>query len=276
MNATLPAITLDRIPPLPGVVQELLRSFNGSTANFRALATSIGHDPALSARVLRVVNSPFYGMSGRIGSLNEAVMVLGFSAIRSLSVAASLAARLNVRAAESRNPLRIWEHSFACALAAQRLALPAGLSADIAFTSGLLHDIGLIAVAVQAPERFSTLLETCSDGVTRANTERELFGMPHEELGARLLAAWRLPTAIVNAVRWHHSPEAAEDRMADLVHIADLVAHERAGFGMPRQPRAPAEAALARLGLDWRICGEALASLNEEMAAFMQLLGEDA
>lgn len=89
MPLTVPprAITLEKIPPLPAAVWELMRSLDDGNANFAALAKRIGQDPALTARVLRVVNSPFYGLSGRVGSLSEAVMVLGFSAIRNMAMA---------------------------------------------------------------------------------------------------------------------------------------------------------------------------------------------
>ena len=268
------AISLDKIPPLPGVVLELLQSLDDCNANFNALAKKIGQDPALSARVLRVVNSPFYGLAGRVGNLSEAVMVLGFSAIRSLTLAASLTARFSLRPVAGMDPLRLWEHSFTCALAAQRLAPAAGLSPDTAFTAGLLHDIGIMAILVQVPERFAELLNACPDCAARAVAERERFGASHDEIGARLLAAWRLPQPIVSAVRWHHEPAQVDERLVDLVHVADLVAHERAGIGLPAPRGDVVEAALARLGLDWRGCGEALGAIGEQVEAMVRLLRE--
>jgi len=270
------AISLAKIPPLPGVVLELLQSLDDGNANFNALAKKIGQDPALSARVLRVVNSPFYGLAGRVGSLSEAVMVLGFSAIRSLTLAASLTARFSLKPVAGMDPLLIWEHSFTCALAAQRLAAPAGQSPDTAFTTGLLHDVGIMAILVQAPDRYARLIEDCPDCDSRTAGEREAFGAGHDELGARLLAAWRLPAPIVEAVRWHHDPAQCDSRLADLVHVADLVAHERAGFGLPRAPAAITEAALARLGLDWRACGDVLGSIGDQVEALMHTMREAA
>lgn len=268
------AVSLAKIPPLPGVVLELMQSLDDGNANFTALAKKIGQDPALAARVLRVVNSPFYGLAGRVGNLSEAVMVLGFSAIRSLTLAASLTARFSLKPVAGIDPLRIWEHSFTCALAAQRLAVPAGLSPDSAFTAGLLHDIGIMAIFVQMPERFAELLAACPDCAARTTAEAELFGAGHDELGARLLAAWRLPAAIVDAVRWHHDPSRVDSRLVDLVHIADLVAHERAGIGLPAPRGEPSEAALARLGLDWRACGEACESIGEQVQALIHTMRE--
>jgi putative nucleotidyltransferase with HDIG domain len=268
------AVSLAKIPPLPGVVLELMQSLDDGNANFAALAKKIGQDPALTARVLRVVNSPFYGLAGRVGNLSEAVMVLGFSAIRSLTLAASLTTRFSLKPVAGMDPLRIWEHSFTCALAAQRLAAPAGLSPDIAFTAGLLHDIGIMAIFVQAPERFAELLDACPDCAARTVAEADLFGAGHDELGARLLAAWRLPAAIIEAVRWHHDPAQTDSRLADLVHIADLVAHERAGIGLPCGRGEPSDAALARLGLDWRACDEALDSIGEPVQALMHTMRE--
>jgi putative nucleotidyltransferase with HDIG domain len=276
MNSPKPkfVIALDKIPPLPGVVLELLRSLDDGNANFNLLARKIGQDPALSARALRVVNSPFYGLSGRIDNLSEAVMVLGFSAIRNLTLAASMTARFSLKPVAGMEPLRIWEHSFTCALAAQRLALLTGLSPDTAFTAGLLHDIGIMAILVQVPEHYLGLVNACPDCAARAVVEQELFGAGHDELGARLLAAWRLPPAIVEAVRWHHEPAQVDIRLVDLVHVADLVAHERAGIGLPLARGEVTEAALGRLGLDWRACGEALGSIGEQVEELVRLLRE--
>lgn len=265
------AISLDRIRPLPGVVLDLLRSLDDEQANFASLAKRIGQDPVLSARVLRVVNSPFYGMAGGIDNLAEAVMVLGFSAIRSMTLAASLAARFGMKPIDGVEPLRIWEHSFTCALVAQRLAPIAGLSPDTTFTAGLLHDIGIIAIVSLAPERYAELLQV---GADRAEVERRLFGAGHDEIGARLLGAWRLPKSIVEAVRWHHTPGRTDSRLVDLIHIADLTAHERVDIGLSRDKGEHTQAALGRLGLEWGACTEAIGSVDEQVEALVRLLKE--
>ncbi len=276
MNATgLPfAISLEKIRPLPGVVLELLHSLDNEGANHALLARKIGQDPALSVRVLRVVNSPFYGMAGRIDNLSEAVMVLGFSAIRSLTLAASLASRFGMKPVGGIEPLRIWEHSFTCALVAQRLAPMARLSPDSGYTAGLLHDIGVIAIVSQAPERYAELVHAGPDCTGRTVAERRLFGAGHDEIGSRLLAAWRLPKSIVDTVRWHHEPERIDSRLVDLVHVADLMAQEHARTGLPRDKGMHADAALARLGLEWGACVEAVGTIDEQVEALVRMLRE--
>lgn len=157
-------------------------------------------------------------------------------------------------------------------MAAQSVARLVGESPDTAFTAGLLHDIGIIAILAQAPECYAELISVADCDIARDDTEKRLFGTTHGDLGACLLATWRLPEGIVNAVRWHHDPARGGEALGDLLFVADLIAHERASISLPDPDPGRTEEALARLQLDWKACSEVLQSLDAQVAAMTQML----
>lgn len=271
-----PMPALDKVPPLPGVVLALLTSLEDEDINTTALAKKIGQDPALSARVLKVVNSPFYGVTGQVASLPEAVMVLGFSSVRSLALAASLTGGFPMHAQGGADPRRLWRHSFCCALCAQALAAPARLDAEAAFTAGLLHDIGRIALLASFPERFAAVLaERKRQECDLETAELAALGFSHAAFGARLLDRWRLPATLVKAVEFHHQPDTEPtSRLTDLVNVADHFAHA-IGHDRLEQLVAAGEpnGAFLRLGLTRAQCGETLAAMHEQLEALSLVLG---
>lgn len=269
--------TLERIPPLPAIVLDLMQSLDDENANIAQLARKIGLDPPLTARVLRVVNSPFYGMQGQISSVQEAVMVLGFSNIRSLAMAASLSARYVFTAKGDFDAPGLWEHSFSAALCCRLLSRQLRLSAETAFTAGLLHDIGRIGLLMIEDKRIDEIFRTRAEkGVTLLNAEREVLGYDHAQLGARLLERWRLPAAVVQAVERHHSREPdPTDRLADLVIVGDsfAIAHRKQQLAQPLSSSRRRNA-MVRLSLSHSGCIEALAPMPELLKAVSSVLHE--
>lgn len=271
-----PMPSLDKVPPLPGAVLELLRSLNDEDINTAGLAKKIGQDPALSARVLKVVNSPFYGLAGQVSSLPEAVMVLGFSSVRNLAMAASLTGGFPMHAQGGADPRRLWRHSFCCALSAQALAPPARVDAEAAFTAGLLHDIGRVALLAAFPERFAAVLEAHKqEGVDFNAAELAVLGFSHAAFGARLLERWRLPATLVHAVEFHHQPDTEPtSRLTDLVNVADHFSHAIEHDRLEQLvTAAEPNGAFIRLGLTRTQCGEELATLHEQLEAVSLVLG---
>lgn len=268
--------TVERVPPLPAIVFALLRSLDADDANIARLARDIGQDPPLSARVLKVVNSPFYGMPGQVASLSEAVMVLGFSNVRSLALAASLSARFDFKPRGPLAPIRMWEHSFRTALCCRLLAGLARLNGETAFTVGLLHDIGRIALLNLDAERLDAILAAHGEGLPFDEAERRVLGFDHTRLGARLLERWRLPPAVVRAVECHHAPDAEPTaRLTDLLCVADALAKNTEADPVAHvlSVAAPGKAFL-RLGITHAQCTQALAPLDEQAKAIAGLLHE--
>lgn len=271
---TLTQATLDKVPPVAGAVMELLRSLDDENLDATHLARKIGHDPVLSARVLKIVNSPFYGVTGQVSSLQEAVMVLGFSSVRRLALAVSLNVSFPAHSHGEADPRRLWRHSFCVALCGQALARLVRVDPESAFTAGLLHDIGRIALLSVDPAGFAAVLAARVQHPTLEAAETAVLGFTHAEFGARLLERWHLPAILVRAVEFHHQPDTAPTGpLTDLTHMADHLAHaisdnaleSLVSTGTPNN-------AVIRLGLTRVQCTEALAAVPEQMEALSAVL----
>jgi putative nucleotidyltransferase with HDIG domain len=270
-------VLVEQVPPLPAIVLELLRSLEDENANVAQLARKIGLDPPLSARVLRVVNSPFYGMQGQVSSLSEAVMVLGFSSVRSLAMAASLSSRFTLKPAAGLDPAFLWEHSFCTALACRLLAPHVGIDAETAFTAGLLHDIGRIGLLALDEDRLLEIARRrTAMALSASQAERQVLGFDHAQLGARLLERWRLPPAIVRTVERHHTPDLEPtEPLTDLVAVADAcaIAVQRGTQEQFLESARPGNT-VVRLGITRGLCQETLAPLPEQLKAITSLIQE--
>lgn len=266
--------TLDKVPPIAGAVMELLRSLDDENLDAVHLARKIGHDPVLTARVLKIVNSPFYGVAGKVASLQEAVMVLGFSNVRRLALAVSLNGSFPARGHGAADPRRTWRHSFCVALCAQALAPLCRVDPESAFTAGLLHDIGRIALLSVDPERFAAVLAERAHYADLSAAETALLGFTHAEFGARLLERWRLPGILVRAVEFHHQPDTDPTAaLTDLTYIADQLSHALADNALEATvtSAAPNNAGI-RLGLTRVQCIEALAPVPAQIEALAAVL----
>ncbi len=217
-------------------------------------------EPALAARVLKVANSPYYGRSGAVGSLERAVQLLGLVAVRGIAAAGALDRLLPVRAGQGFDPLRFRRHSTAVALAAQALSTAAhcGIEGE-AYMAGLLHDIGLLLLVKADPERMARFVPPAAADERQAEAaETAHFGIDHCGAGALILAAWGMPAWLKAAVGGHHAEPSPEPGAAGagglqalppLLRLADRLAGA-AGYGQwPRCAGVLDETALAGLPL---------------------------
>lgn len=243
------------LPALPDAVTRVMRLTNDPRAGASDVARALASDQALTARILKLANSAFYGGTRRIGTVSEAVVTLGMRTTRNLAMATGCQEMLEGAVAGYALPRgALWQHSLACATAAQALALRAGFRhAEEAFVAGLLHDIGKVVLNTYLKEQFVRVLLRASAGdVTFNEAEREILGFDHAEAGARLLERWNLPAPLVTAVRFHHAPTQAGDAspLPRLVHVADAVSLTLgAGLGWDGLAYALEPDALSRLGL---------------------------
>ncbi len=233
-HALAPELLATRIaslPALPSVATSLLRGFDEPDADLAELARQIAADQALAARALRISNSPFYGQRGRIDSIREAVVVLGFRAVRSMVVSAAVVRSLSaVGALQDFDGRAFWRHGVGSAVAARQLALLCGHNPESAFTAGLLHDVGQLVLAVTCPQHCAAVQAWRSaHGDAQTAAEQHVLGLTHAEAGAMLAAHWGLPARICAAIALHHSSLAAAHPLAALVHVGDVLAH---GLGL--------------------------------------------
>jgi len=215
------------LPSLPIAVTRVMQLTNDPKAGLSDVAHALASDQGLAARVLKLANSAYYGSSRRIGTVSEAVVILGMRTTRNLTLATSCQDMLEREVQGYFLPRgALWRHSLACAAAAQNLARRAHFrGTEEAFVAGLLHDIGKVVMSAYLKAEFAQVLTRVAKGrLTFSDAEREVLGFDDAEVGARLLERWNLPTALVTAVRYHHAPsQAPESPLAALVHVADTI-----------------------------------------------------
>lgn len=276
-HLTLETVTkgIGQLPSLPAVVHQLLGSIDNEQADIADISRKIGQDQALVAKVLRVANSSFYGMQGRVASIQDAMVVLGFRNVRTLVLAAALTGSFPKSQRTWFDEQVFWKHSLAVALAAKAFAGSAGINPDHAFTAGLLHDIGRLVLVTCFPEEYRKAVELrgASDEflVTAEATE---LGFDHAAVGAALAERWKFAPAISAAVRCHHQPWHGEaPPLVALVHLADVTAHalDLSGETDPLVPPLDG-GAWNRLGFGWVDYKRRLAEIETQHRGAVLLL----
>ena len=209
-------------------------------ATFDEIRRLIDCDPALASRILKVVNSSFYGLRGQIQSIDRAILLLGLNAVKNIAIAASVHKLFTPNHSRTHFPLRdLWTHSIAVAAGARLLAENTGLATgDEVFLAGLVHDIGIIIELQTCGPQFNQVIELLleADTLTFRQAEERVLGATHETFGGALCKAWHFPQNIEHAASFHHRPmeiDASNRVVPALVHAADVLA-VRAGAGYSR------------------------------------------
>jgi len=222
------------LPSLPAVVGKILQVVNSPTSSARDLSAIIRNDPALAAKILRVANSAFYGMTRQIDSLDFGIVILGLHKVRDLALGISvMRAFRSVRENPAFNRARFWEHCATCALVCQYLSGLLGLKlGHEAFVAGLLHDIGKIVLDNYFHDRFLEAFDLIeSRQIPNYEAEAEVFGADHSEVGSWLAEKWNFPGHLTCAIGRHHNPLASpEDHriIASICHVADEITKGKA------------------------------------------------
>jgi HD-like signal output (HDOD) protein len=223
------------LPPLPDVAMKLIGAINDPRSGSKAIVGILKTDAALTAEVLRRANSPVYGLSSSVASAGQAVMMLGTDEIRRLAMSISLGQHFG---SGQRAMRRLWRHAFARAMVAERLASVTGVATEVAYTAGLLADIGIYGLMVSFPEAEQRILEHASNVEAVVAAEVREHGVNHCQAGEWLARRWRLPEAIVAGVARHHDVPLGPT-LAAHVYWADRVAAFLAfGFLGTVQPTA--------------------------------------
>ena len=248
------------VPSMPSVVIQLRQYLSDPDVSFDELAKVIEFDPGLTANLLQLANSAYFGWSGKIKTVKEAITRLGtnriFQMVLCMSVAPLVRKPVKGYDMESNG---LWKHSIATAIGAEQLAKILKIPyADEAFTAGLLHDMGKILLGTFVEiddEPIKDLVQT--EGLSFNEAERQVLGIDHAEAAAELLNFWKLPENVVAAARWHHDPNQAEDehrQIVDLVHVADILCIRMGwGIGTDGPLYCLNEEAEGRLGIDGQI-----------------------
>jgi putative nucleotidyltransferase with HDIG domain len=269
----------DLIPALPEVVAEVLRLLNDKGADISDFEEVLRNDTALVAKMLRVVNSPFYGMMRKITSIQESVMVLGFRSLRSLVLAASTANYMERDfAVYGHDKKGLWIHALAVASGARSLACELRLPPDDreeVFVAGLMHDIGKMLLAPYLRER-DILLHKLAGGV--ALNENQLLGIDHCEAGGIVVKRWNINERIARIIELHESSEMAGpeiDSKLACVRLADGFAHALGmGYAQKKGPESIVlDSDLQALGLDDESWDDVRFEMKEAVESALSSLG---
>lgn len=233
-NDKLCALTgsLNSLPSVPELYLEIADALQSPTASAERIAEIAGKDPAISAKLLQLANSAFFGFSRKVFSVEEAVQLLGVGVIQSLAMAVPIFSSFSRGKCPSFPIDQVWEHSIQVATIGRRIAsadLDDSFLAEQAFCAGVLHDLGKIILADGLSDTYTVILEEARKTQTPLHlAERKHFDTTHAEVGAYLLALWGLPIPLVEGVANHHTPRRCNVEgvcLAGVVHIANCIQH---------------------------------------------------
>jgi len=218
---------------MPEAMSRLTEVMQNPVASPAEVADILQTDPGLAAKVLKLVNSPLYGFHQRIDTISRAVTVIGVKQLSALALGISVLSIFKNVPGDYLDVRSFWRHCLATGCAARSLASHLGVpNTERFFVAGLLHDVGLMLLYMNVPERARQVLTTArACGLPLVETEQRLLGTDHGQVGGALMRAWGLPESLTQAAEFHHDPMAAGNvREATVVHVSDFLA-EAMGFG---------------------------------------------
>ena len=266
------------LPTLPSVLARILDTIFDPGTSALELGELIAADLSLSAKLLQVVNSAYYGFPKQISSITQAIVIMGFVEVRNLAFAAT--AFDTIESDSSYDRTQLWRHSLATAMASERLVKTLRLDVDGAFVIGLLHDFGKVALDSLYPDSFTEAArEAHAQQRFIREVEPRIFGIDHAEAGALLATHWNFPPGIVGPIRFHHRPSDAHYNVQEtfVVCVADYIAYE-AGIGEKsngRDPERPVEAMehIHVAESQWQAIAQSIASSKDRIDALLGALG---
>ncbi|EMR12296.1 hypothetical protein MPL1_10978 [Methylophaga lonarensis MPL] len=233
-------------------------------------ASVINTDPALATRLLKIVNSPFYGFPSQINTISRAITIIGTRELNHLVLATSVMNAFSGIPSTLINMDSFWQHSLACAMTARQLANACGQrGTERLFTAGLLHNIGSLVMYQSLPELAREAISSARFGnETIFQAEQRIIGFDHSEVGEALALAWRLPESLVDTIRHHHYPAEAKTAALDvaIVHVADVMV-SAVPFGHAGDAHVPPldPNAWQLLGLDLNIVPQILTQISLQL-----------
>jgi putative nucleotidyltransferase with HDIG domain len=214
---------------LPKIYFELQEALNDSNKTFQDLGDIISCDPALSARLLKVVNSPFYGFPSEIETVSHAISIIGMDQLTDLTLATLVLYQFRGIPNNLFNMEKFWRHSIACGVVAKSMAeFRNEKNVERLYLAGILHDIGRLVVFKKKPALARDAFYRSKERQENIYLcEQKLMSYDHADVGRELLKAWKLPPRLVEAVGCHHQPQNAKEFPVDaaIIHTADYVVH---------------------------------------------------
>jgi len=241
-------------PSMPRAGFKLRALLNKVDVPLTEIEEILRHDPGLATNVLRLANSAFFGLSTKVGSLKQAVMLLGVKRFAQIAVSACMSKSME-KAVEGYDlsPGELWLHSIAVSNTAEALAKNRKIvETDDVFTPALVHDMGKLVLGKFVKEELQKIESITSNAVPLDVAEHMALGTDHAEIGALILAKWSFPIDIVNAVRWHHNPDRIKNSnmQSDIVYLSNQMCQSNADRdSVSGQFVNPSSVVLKRLGM---------------------------
>jgi len=264
---------ISEIGSLPEVTARIVETVENPNSTARDVHDAVRNDPALATKLLKVVNSAFYGLPAQVASLERAILMLGLSAVKNLALAASLSGFVKSGAVCDRFDARdLWRHSVAVAACARLLATRTKVvPLEEAFVAGLVHDLGLIVVHQLLAPQMRTIAEQClTTAQSYVAAETAALGADHQQFGAALAARWKFPPLLRHAIAYHHDPDTLQPehrKSAVFVKIADtLCCQAQYGYWLTAHTQVVTAEDLALVGLSAPVVEELLQILPERVA----------
>ncbi|MBN2447389.1 MAG: HDOD domain-containing protein [Phycisphaerae bacterium] len=269
------------ISSLPEITARIVEVVEDPRATAHDMHEIVKNDPALASKILKVVNSAFYGLPAQIASLDRAIVMLGLSAVKNIALAASLVRLFKPGTiSENFSARDLWRHCIAVGVCGRMLTKAAsGVQNDEAFVAGLVHDLGLLIEYQVLSERLTEVVNRCqATGEDFSTVEHEIIGADHQAFGAALAAKWKFPPILRCAISHHHTPETLKpelQRVAALVCVSDTICcKQQHGFWLTAACQEVKPEMLALIGVSDSAPEEILEDLPGQIREAEQVFGD--
>lgn len=254
-SLALSEVVGDWIGSPPPIYHKLHKAMQDPNVSFGDFSDIISADPNLSARLLRIANSAFYGLDSKVETITHALSIVGIDQVTELALAAVMVNQFKGIPKDLVSMQSFWMHSIGCGLAARTIAKNVDeRHVEPYYIAGMLHDVGSLIIYKEVPEKAREILVRCrAEGLALSLAEEDILGFTHAQVGAIVFTKWGLPKSLVEAVQFHHYPSKAKEypMFAAIVHLADIIAYEMK-LGTGGEPGIPEvdPAAIQRVGLN--------------------------
>lgn len=221
---------VEQLPSLPDVVSKIINMVNDPDVSFKHVADEIAKDQAITANILKLCNSAYFSKGKEISSIDRAIVILGLKEVKDIVVIATTKSVLNkVIVGYDLARGELWKHGVAVAMLAKKIATECNQKtiADIAFTGGIIHDVGKTVLALFVQSTFKDILNTVTEkSITFQEAEKVVMGFDHQQIGEQVAIKWKFPRVLQSIVRYHHEPMNAPDEhkmIVSIVHVANTL-----------------------------------------------------
>jgi putative nucleotidyltransferase with HDIG domain len=268
---------IELLPSVSDATAKLLNLLHDPNVCTNKIEEILRYDPSLTANILKLSNSAYFGFRSKIGSIKHALAAIGLRRLKKMIITSCMQPVLNKPVpGYGLNPGELWRHSIAVSVISETLAKELDIVAsDEIFTAALIHDMGKLVLGEFVKVDMDKIQTLSSDDVSFEAAERLVFGIDHAEIGAMVLKNWFFPEKIVDAVRWHHEPDASnkESTVVDIIHVADLISLMIGiGVGDDGLHYESSQTVISRLGLSnahlETVASQSLQNINEVLDTF--------